>query len=63
VGDPELAVVQRFLAARAGYTPEARARLALDLASHLWPVVAGPAGPMDAERFLEAVVLVKSVRR
>jgi uncharacterized RDD family membrane protein YckC len=62
VSGPELAVVHRFLAGRAGYSAEARARLASDLASRLWPRVAGPVGPMDAERFLEAVVLVKSVR-
>ena len=55
VGEPELALVQRFLGARAGYTAEARARLASDLATRLWPLVAGPTAPMDAERFLEAV--------
>ena len=58
----ELAVVHRFLSARAGYTAEARAGLAAELASRLWPRVAGPTGPMDAETFLEAVALVKSVR-
>ena len=63
VGEPEVALVQRFLGARAGYAPEAHARLASDLATRLWPVVAGPTAPMDVERFLEAVVAVKSVRR
>ncbi len=62
VSAEELAVVQRFLAGRGGYTAEARGRLATDLASRLWPRVAGPTGPMDPEAFLEAVVLVKSVR-
>jgi len=57
----ELSVVQRFLVGRGGYTVEARGRLATDLASRLWPRVAGPTGPMDPEAFLEAVVLVKSV--
>jgi uncharacterized RDD family membrane protein YckC len=62
VSAEELAVVHRFLSGRAGYTAEARAGLATDLASRLWPRVAGPTGPMDAEDFLEGVVLVKSVR-
>jgi uncharacterized RDD family membrane protein YckC len=62
VSAPELDLVNRFLAGRGGYTAEARSRLASDLASRLWPRVAGPTGPMDPEAFLEAVVLVKSVR-
>jgi len=62
VSTPELDVVNRFLVGRAGYSPEARGRLASDLASRLWPRVAGPTGPMDPEAFLEAIVLVKSVR-
>ncbi len=62
VNAQELAIVQRFLAGRGGYTAAARSALASDLASRLWPRVAGPTGPMDPETFLEAVVLVKSVR-
>jgi len=62
VNAQELAIVQRFLAGRGGYTAAARSALASDLASRLWPRVAGPTGPMDAEMFLEAVVLVKSAR-
>jgi len=62
VSAPELDVVNRFLVGRGGYSAEARGRLASDLASRLWPRVAGPTGPMDPEAFLEAVVLVKSVR-
>jgi len=62
VGAAELAVVNRFLAARAGYTAEARQHLAVDLAGRLWPLVAGPTAPMDAEHFLEAVRLVKAAR-
>ena len=62
VSAQELAVVQRFLTGRGGYTAEARGRLASDLASRLWPRVAGPTGPMHPEAFLEAVTLVKSVR-
>lgn len=63
VGEQELAVVNRYLAARGGYTAEARARLAADLATRLWPLVAGPVAPMDAERFLEALSMVKAARR
>ena len=62
VNAQELAIVQRFLAGRGGYTAAARSALASDLASRLWPRVAGPTGPMDPEMFLEAVVLVKSAR-
>jgi uncharacterized RDD family membrane protein YckC len=62
VSAEDLAVVHRFLVGRARYTPEARARLASDLASRLWPRVAGQGGAMGAEQFLEAVVRVKSVR-
>jgi len=62
VGAAELAVVNRFLAARTGYTAEARQHLAVDLAGRLWPLVAGPTAPMDAEHFLEAVRLVKAAR-
>jgi len=62
VGDGEMVVLSRFMAGRAGYTLEARARLATDLASRLWPLVAGPTGPMDAEQFLQAVWTVKAAR-
>jgi uncharacterized RDD family membrane protein YckC len=62
VTDQELALVRTFLANRWGYTPEARGKLALQLADRLWPLVAGPVTPPHPEHFLEAVVLVKSVR-
>ncbi len=55
-------MVNRFLSGRAGYTPEARARLAAELAGRLWPLVAGPTGPMHPEHFLEAVSMVKAAR-
>jgi uncharacterized RDD family membrane protein YckC len=58
----DMAVVRTFLANRWGYVPEARARLAHDLAGRLWPKVAGPRSPIDAERFLELVSLVKASR-
>jgi uncharacterized RDD family membrane protein YckC len=62
VSDQELILVRAFLANRWGYTPEARHRLALQLADRLWPLVAGPVTPPHPEQFLEAIVLVKSVR-
>ena len=62
VGDHDLALVRTFLANRSGYTPQARQRLALQLADRLWPLVAGPATAPHPEQFLEAVALVKSVR-
>jgi len=62
VDERELTLVRTFLANRWGYTPEARATLALQLADRLWPLVAGPVAPPHPEQFLEAVVLVKSFR-
>ncbi len=62
VSDRELTLVRTFLANRWGYTPEARGTLALQLADRLWPLVAGPVAPPHPEQFLEAVVMVKSVR-
>ncbi|HTT86090.1 MAG TPA: RDD family protein [Acidimicrobiales bacterium] len=63
VGEHDLALVRTFLANRSGYTPQARQRLALQLADRLWPLVAGPVTAPHPEQFLEAVTLVKSVRR
>lgn len=62
VSDRDLVLVHLFLTNRQGYTPEARSRLALQLADRLWPLVAGPMDPPPPEQFLEAVALVKSVR-
>ena len=62
VNDQELVLVRSFLANRWGYTPEARGHLGLQLANRLWPLVAAPSVPPNPEHFLEAVVLVKSVR-
>ena len=62
VSDQELALVRTFLANRFGYTADARGRLALQLADRLWPLVSGPVAPPHPEQFLEAVLLVKSVR-
>jgi uncharacterized RDD family membrane protein YckC len=62
VSEQELLLVRTFLANRAGYTPEARSRLSLQLAERLWPSVSGPSAPMDPEQFLEGVALVKAQR-
>jgi uncharacterized RDD family membrane protein YckC len=62
VGDRELTLVRTYLANRTGYTPEARERLAFQLADRLWPLVAGPVTAPPPEQFLEAVLWVKSVR-
>jgi uncharacterized RDD family membrane protein YckC len=55
-------VVGMFLSNRYGYTPEARMRLGTELARGLWPRVAGAPHTLAPEQFLEAVVLVKSIR-
>ena len=62
VGPDDMTLVRTFLTNRSGYTPEARHRLALQLADRLWPQVAGPATAPPPEQFLEAVAWVKSVR-
>jgi uncharacterized RDD family membrane protein YckC len=62
VTEHDLTLVRTFLANRTGYTPEARARLAVQLADRLWPLVAGAVTATHPEQFLEAVVWVKSVR-
>jgi len=62
LGPQDLAVVSTFLQHRAGYTPEARARLSWDLMARVAPMVHGPTRPMDPEHFLELVVLVKTAR-
>lgn len=58
----DIELARTFLAHRGGYTGEARAKLAYELAGRIWPLVAGPTGPMHPEQFLEAVLLVKSRR-
>lgn len=58
----EVATVRRFLDRRSGLMPAARERLGTELASRLFPKVAGPTGGMGAEEFLEAVVAAKSAR-
>jgi uncharacterized RDD family membrane protein YckC len=62
VPEAELALARTFLANRAGYTKDARLRIGYELANRIWPLVAGPSGPLPPEWFLEAVLLVKSAR-
>jgi uncharacterized RDD family membrane protein YckC len=58
----ELATVRRFLERRPGLTPAARARLAQELASRLYPKVIGPPAEVAAEHFLEQLVAAKAAR-
>jgi uncharacterized RDD family membrane protein YckC len=58
----EVAAVREYLARRATLTPQARTRLAYDMAVRLRPKVVGPTEAIAAERFLEAVVAAKSLR-
>ncbi len=62
VGPNEVMLAGMFLSNRHGYAPEARARLGIDLANRIWPLVAGAPPTLAPEQFLEAVVLVKSIR-
>ncbi len=62
VGPDDVMLAGMFLSNRFGYAPEARARLGIDLANRIWPRVAGAPTNLAPEQFLEAVVLVKSIR-
>lgn len=62
IGSREMQLVRRFLTNRWGYTPDARNRLAWQLAGDLWPLVAGAPSGLHPEQFLEAVVIVKQAR-
>ena len=62
VTQADLVAVHAYLARRTQYDLVGAPRLAEDLASRLYPRVAGLTVPMDPERFLEAVALVKSAR-
>ena len=62
ITNEELATVRRFLERRGGLTPAARDRLGSELATRLFPKVAGPTGNMGAEQFLEALVVAKAAR-
>lgn len=58
----ELATVRRFLERRPGLTPDARTRLAADLAERLRPKVVGPPPDQRPEAFLEALAAAKTAR-
>ena len=58
----ELATVRRFLDRRATLAPDARARLANELALRLRPKVVGPPEHQEAEAFLEDLSAAKAAR-
>ena len=58
----EMATVRRFLDRRATLTPEARDRLAHEMATRLGPRVVGPPRQWQAEAFLEYLVAAKAAR-
>jgi uncharacterized RDD family membrane protein YckC len=58
----EVAAVRSFLERRWTLSPEARARLGLQLADALWPKVGGVAAGMPPEAFLEQVAQQKALR-
>lgn len=59
----EVATVRRFLERRTTLAPDARRRLARELASRLIPKVVGPTEPPPPEDFLVDLVAAKSRRR
>ena len=62
VSAEEVATVRRFLDRRAALTPEARDRLARDMATRLGPKVVGPPRQWEPEAFLEYLVAAKAAR-
>ena len=54
--------MRRFLERRATLAPEARDRLALDMATRLGPKVVGPPRQWEPEAFLEYLVATKAAR-
>lgn len=62
VSGEEMATVRRFLDRRATLTPEARDRLAMEMATRLGPKVVGPPKHWDPEDFLEYLVATKAAR-
>jgi uncharacterized RDD family membrane protein YckC len=58
----EVATVRRFLDRRASLTPDARDRLAMEMATRLGPKVVGPPRHWDPEEFLEYLVATKAAR-
>ena len=62
VNAEELATVRRFLERRPYLTPDARSRLASELADRLRPKVAGPPADLHPEDFLYEVAAAKAAR-
>ncbi len=62
VSPAEVMLIGAFLANRFGYTPEARARLGIQLANQIWSRVAGAPPNLHPEQFLEGVAMAKSAR-
>jgi len=58
----EIATVRRFLDRRSTLAPEARDRLAYEMATRLGPKLAGPPRRWDPEEFLEYLVSAKAAR-
>ncbi|HEX2047473.1 MAG TPA: RDD family protein [Acidimicrobiales bacterium] len=58
----EIATVRRFLDRRSTLAPEARERLAYEMATRLGPKVPGPSRRWDPEEFLEYLVSAKAAR-
>ncbi len=58
----EVATVRRFLDRRSTLAPEARDRLAYEMATRLGPKVPGPPRRWDPEEFLEYLVSAKAAR-
>lgn len=63
VSADEVATVRRFLDRRSSLTPEARARLAWELATRLRHKVAGPPEDIHPETFLVELAAAKAARR
>jgi uncharacterized RDD family membrane protein YckC len=62
VSAEDVATVRRFLDRRDSLAPEARDRLAYDMAARLGPKVAGPPRQWQPEAFLEYLVAAKAAR-
>lgn len=62
ISPEEVATVRRFLERRASLTPEARDRLAMEMAARLAPKVVGPSRQWEPEAFLEYLVSAKAAR-
>jgi uncharacterized RDD family membrane protein YckC len=62
VSAEDVATVRRFLDRRDSLGPEARDRLAYDMATRLGPKVAGPPRQWQPEAFLEYLVAAKAAR-